>query len=84
MSQGQQELQRDDLPRLEWQTVHFTEAGSIRVEINRAQGRRGPLMSMRVARYDKGHPSTFFRVNDVDDAIEALAEAKAWVRANGR
>ena len=70
-------------PELDWQPVHFTESGHMRIEISRAHGRHDLLFSMRVGRYDKGKPSSYFRASDVSDAVEALKEAEAWVNANG-
>ena len=83
MSYAHDNRRRSDGPKLEWQTVHYADVGHARVEVNRAEGRHGPLFSLRPGRHDKGRSTGFIRPTDVDDLIEALRDAHGWVKANG-
>ena len=76
-------MSQHDPPKLEWQTVHFADVAHVRVEVSRAQGRHGPLFSLRPGRHFKGKSTGFIRPTDVDDLIEALRDAQQWLKDNG-
>ena len=70
---------------LKWQTKHIVELNCVRVEVNRAAGRRGPLYSFRLLRVERGRESNYCRApHDMADAIEAIRRAEEWVEKDRR
>lgn len=68
---------------LDWQTVETIKIGSVKVEVNKAIGRSGPVYSARLTRpnrHDRGRDSNYIHApEDVGDAMEALRRAGEWV-----
>lgn len=72
-------------PQLEWKTAHVEELNCVRVEINKAAGRRGLLYSFRLLRHDRGRDSNYCRApHDGGDAIEAIRRAGVWIEKDRR
>ena len=68
---------------LKWQTAHVEELNSVKVEVNKALGRRGSLYSFRVYRFDKGRESNYLRgPHDSGDSIEAIRRASKWIEGD--
>ena len=66
-----------------WQTVRIEELNNVKVEVNKAIGRRGALYSFRLMRYDRGRESSFCRApHDAGDSIEAIRRANQWVESD--
>ena len=72
--------------RLEWRTFKTVERNCVRADINSAEGRHGPLFSIRFSRTEKGRDSAFFRPDDLTDIVVVTTEVKhALLEArNGR
>lgn len=65
---------------LTWQTVRVEELNNVKVEVNKAIGRRGALYSFRVFRFDRGRESNYLRApHDGGDSMEAIRRANQWV-----
>lgn len=65
---------------LTWQTVWVEELNSVKVEVNKAIGRRGALYSFRLFRYDRGRESNYLRgPHDAGDSMEAIRRANHWI-----
>ena len=65
---------------LNWQTVQTVKLGFVKVEVNRAVGKRGVLYSFRVYRFDRGRDSNYFQAPvDAGDLMEAVRRANKWV-----
>lgn len=70
---------------LDWQTAHVEELNFVRVEVNKALGRKGPLYSFRLLRHDKKRDSNYCRApHDAGDAMEAIRRANLWVEEDRR
>lgn len=68
---------------LDWQTVRVEELNNVKVEVNKAIGRRGALYSFRLMRYDRGRESNFCRApHDAGDSMEAIRRANQWVETD--